>query len=136
MEKELLQKLKFTIELKEKIDSEIKAKRESFEDTIKAEKIIQENYEIEISALKSSISELAIKYFEDTGNKTYIGGVKIQEVKKLVYDDKIAENWAAEKKMFQLFDKKGFEKAAANLNLEFVKEDKILRATYPSKIDI
>lgn len=38
--------------------------------------------------------------------------------------------------MFLQFDKKGFEKAATSLNLDFVKEDKTLRVTYPSKIEV
>lgn len=89
MEKELLLKLKIMIEAKEKVDSDVKVKKEAFEETLKAERVIQENYENEINMLKSQISEIAIKNFEATGNKTFTGGVKVQEVKKLVYDDKL-----------------------------------------------
>lgn len=37
--------------------------------------------------------------------------------------------------MFLQFDKKGFEKAANSLNLDFVEENITLRATFPSKIE-
>ena len=60
----------------------------------------------------------------------------MQEVKKLNYDEKIAFDWAKEKQMFLQFDKKGFEKAATSLNLEFVEETTTLRATFPSKIEV
>ena len=132
----MLLKLKVVIEAKEKIDAEIKAKKEAFEETLKAEKIIQENYENEINQLKSELSEKAIKSFEETKSKTFIGGIKVQEVKKLNYDEKTAFDWAKEKQMFLQFDKKGFEKAANSLNLDFVEENITLRATFPSKIEV
>ena len=135
MGKEMLLKLKVMLEAKEKIDAEIKAKKEAFEETLKAERLIQENYENEINQLKSELSEKAIKNFEETKNKTYIGGIKVQEVKKLNYDEKTAFEWAKEKQMFLQFDKKGFEKAAPSLNLDFVEENITLRTTFPSKIE-
>ena len=136
MEKEMLLKLKVMIEAKEKVDAEIKAKKEAFEETLKAERLIQENYENEINQLKAELSEKAIKNFEETKSKTFIGGIKVQEAKKLNYDEKIAFDWAKEKQMFLQFDKKGFEKAATSLNLEFVEETTTLRATFPSKIEV
>ena len=131
----MLLKLKVMLEAKEKIDAEIKAKKEAFEETLKAERLIQENYENEINQLKAELSEKAIKNFEETKNKTYIGGIKVQEVKKLNYVEKIAFDWAKEKHMFLQFDKKAFEKAAYSLNLDFVEETTTLRATFPSKIE-
>lgn len=136
MEKELLLKLKVMIEAKEKVDAEIKAKKEAFEETLKAERAIQENYENEINQLKAELSEKAIKNFEETKSKTFIGGIKVQEVKKLNYDEKIAFDWAKEKQMFLQFDKKGFEKAATSLKLDFVDETTTIRATFPSKIEV
>ena len=75
MEKEMLLKLKVMIEAKEKIDTEIKAKKEAFEETLKAERLIQENYENEINQLKIELSEKAIKNFEETKSKTFVGGI-------------------------------------------------------------
>lgn len=136
MVNEMLMKLKIITEAKEKVDAEVKAKKEAFEESIKAERLIQENYDTEISTLKSQISELAIKNFEETGSKVFIGGVKVQEVKKLEYVEKLAFDFALEKKMFLQFDKKAFEKVAASLNLDFVNETKTLRTTFPAKIDV
>ena len=50
----MLLKLKVMLEAKEKIDAEIKAKKEAFEETLKAERLIQENYENEITNLKQN----------------------------------------------------------------------------------
>lgn len=136
MEKEMLLKLKVMIEAKEKVDAEIKAKKEAFEETLKAERLIQENYENEINKLKAELSEKAIKNFEETKSKIFVGGIKVQEVKKLNYDEKIAFDWAKEKQMFLQFDKKGFEKAATSLKLDFVDETTTIRATFPSKIEV
>lgn len=61
MVNEMLMKLKIITEAKEKVDAEVKAKKEAFEESIKAERLIQENYDTEILTLKSQISELAIK---------------------------------------------------------------------------
>ena len=85
----MLLKLKVMLEAKEKIDAEIKAKKEAFEETLKAERLIQENYENEINQLKAELSEKSIKNFEETKSKTFIGGIKVHEVKKLNYDEKI-----------------------------------------------
>lgn len=136
MVNEMLMKLKTITEAKEKVDAEVKAKKEAFEESIKAERLIQENYDTEISTLKSQISELAIKNFEETGSKVFIGGVKVQEVKKLEYVEKLAFDFALEKKMFLQFDKKAFEKVATSLNLDFVNETKTLRTTFPAKIEV
>lgn len=136
MVNEMLMKLKTITEAKEKVDAEVKAKKEAFEESIKAERLIQENYDTEISTLKSQISELAIKNFEETGLKVFIGGVKVQEVKKLEYVEKLAFDFALEKKMFLQFDKKAFEKVATSLNLDFVNETKTLRTTFPAKIEV
>lgn len=136
MIKEMLLKLKVITEAKEKIDSDVKTKKEAFEESIKAERLIQQNYDTEILTLKSQISELAIKNFEDTGSKVFVGGVKVQEVKKLEYVEKLAFEFALEKKMFLQFDKKAFEKVATSLNLDFVNETKTLRATFPAKIEV
>lgn len=133
---EMLLKLKIITEAKEIIDAEVKTKKEAFEESIKAERLIQENYDTEILTLKSQISELAIKNFEDTGSKVFVGGVKVQEVKKLEYVEKLAFEFALEKKMFLQFDKKTFEKVATSLNLDFVNETKTLRATFPAKIEV
>lgn len=62
---EMLLKLKIITEAKEKVDAEVKVKKEAFEESIKAERLIQENYDTEISTLKSQISELAIKNFKE-----------------------------------------------------------------------
>lgn len=87
-----------------------------------------------IDALTSTIKEIAIGKFKETGDKVFDGGVKIRIMKKLEYLEENAFGWAMQHKIALKLDKKDFEKIAKIQDIDFVKIIEEPSATIPIKI--
>jgi len=109
----------------EKFKSFISEKKETLLETKKA-----------IADQKELLNNEGVKIFNETGEKTLFGGLKIQSRTVKEYDERKAFDFAKEKGMFLLLDKKGFEKAASSLDLDFYEEKKVERVTFPKVIKL
>lgn len=130
------EKIKEYIEQESLLDktiTEIKSKREEFEKTLQTLLAIKAEQETKIAELKLPIIEEAKKEFKETGLKKLYGGIGIKENSVLTYDLVKASDWAKEKQMFIVFDQKAFEKAAMNLNLDWVTSSKEPTVTFPKE---
>lgn len=103
---------------------------ESIKPIVEGLKTLKEKLEAE----RVIIEEAAKKEFKETGNKKFFGGIGAQERKIVDYDEKEVFNWALDKKMFLMLDKKSFEKVAENINAPSVKIDKKVLITFPKEI--
>lgn len=85
-----------------------------------------------------SLIETEIKDEFEKNNKVkkFYGGFGVQERKNIVYDEKKAFEFAKEKDMFLMLDKKSFEKAVEGLNLDFVEIKPEVKVTVPKEIVI
>jgi hypothetical protein len=92
--------------------------------------------EVTKSDLQKEVETEVLQKFNETKEKKYYGGVGVKEFKEILYDYNVAFNWAKEKDMFLLLDKKEFEKAASGLKLDFVKFDKKPKVTWPKEIKL
>lgn len=83
-----------------------------------------------------SLIETEIKDEFEKNNKVkkFYGGFGVQERKNIVYDEKKAFEFAKEKDMFLMLDKKSFEKAVEGLNLDFVEIKPEVKVTVPKEI--
>lgn len=95
-----------------------------------------ESVENDIKLIEHNIENYCLKEFKETKNKNFYGGISIKEYKTIEYEEEKAFEWAKAKKLFLLFDKKGFEKAVESLNLDFVKINKEPKVTYPKIIKL
>lgn len=136
IDKQFVKNLKTYQEEVELKKAEISKKKEAFE--LELSGLIDEVREKheKIEALKESLSKQAVEEFQETGNKTLYGGIKVQETKVITYDEAKALDFAKEKDMFLQLDKKAFEKSAESLKLGFVTIDKVPKTTFPKKIKL
>ena len=81
-------------------------------------------------------TEVKAEFEKDKTVKKFYGGFAIQEVKTVEYDEAKALEFAKEKDMFLMLDKKSFEKAIDGLTLDFVKKDKTTKVTVPKEIKL
>ena len=119
-----------------KLDDLIKLKKSEFEASIESIKLKKQEIDSKIAEIKSQVESEAIKNFKETKDKNYLAGIKVQETNNIIYDEKEALNWAIEKKMFLLLDKKAFEKAVDSIGVDFVKKEKGERATFPKELKL
>ena len=75
---------------------------------------------LECQEAEDKLRELTLQAFVNTGNKTPAPGVGIRVMKRLVYDDKEALDWAVEHSIALVLNKKAFEKIAQASGLDFV----------------
>ena len=75
------------------------------------------------------LRDMAIKVFNDTGNKTPAPGVGIREITRLDYDPQVAFLWATEHKVALKLDTPTFEKIAKASPPDFVKSLVVPQAT-------
>lgn len=128
--KDYMERLEVLKAEKKEKDTEYKKTIEEISDKIKT-------IESSISTVKADLSTEAIEQFNENKEvKTFYGGLAIKEYDVIEYDEKEAETWAKEKNLFMLFDKKGFEKSAKTLNLDFVTFKKEPKVTFPKVIKI
>ncbi len=66
----------------------------------------------EVAEVETTLRELTLQDYAQTGNKTPAPGVGIREVTKLEYDLKVAFAWAVEHTMALKLDTPAFEKIA------------------------
>jgi len=90
----------------------------------------------QIDQSKIFIKEQAKIHYTVTNEKKMYGGIGIRVGKKLEYNSEKAFNFAKEKDMFLMLDKKAFEKVAAGLKLDFVEELNNVIVTFPKEIKI
>lgn len=126
----------------------IKTMQEVIAETKKNIAIIKEKHEKELQPLneviktlgekieveKEVINPIILEEFKKTGVKKYEGGIGVQERKGIVYDEEKVFEWALEKKMFLILDKKAFEKVAENIGAPTVETYKREIVTYPKEI--
>lgn len=108
----------------------------AFEESVKARRARVAEISGRISTLKANIADAAVAEFKATGEKQLFGGIGIQERKTIEYDEAKALAFAREKDMFLVLDKKGFEKAAPSLGLDFMTTRTYVIATFPKEIVI
>jgi len=131
--KENVEKLKQTIEDLNSKKEILKSLEEKFNEENKALLDEISNLKTDLENITNEVKEQAIEEFKQTGKKKLLGGIGVRETKYISYDDKTALDWAKSKDMFIMLDKKAFEKTADTLNLDFVKIDKVIQATIPTK---
>jgi hypothetical protein len=136
MSKEIVKDLQEVIEKYDSLVAVIKEKQNEFNTMMLINFSSKKELELQIEALKDNIKVMAIGHFNETKNKDYIGGIKIQETNSISYDDKVAFNWCLDKKLFLELDKKSFEKAVDSLNVDFVTKTKDVRVTFPKIIKL
>ena len=90
----------------------------------------------ELDALASNLRIQGENEYAETGNKKLTGGLGIRVSATIFYDEEKAKKWASEHGMFQIFDKKGFDKIAGSLGLDFVTEGKKITVTLPKEVKI
>ncbi len=132
--KEKLKELKIDIEVLEQKKAELSALKSQFEADNKLLIEYIKNLSNCVEASKNDLSEEAKKEFEETNKKSLTGGLGIRESKEITYDETKALEWAKEKDLFLILDKKGFEKAASSMKLDFVTETKKIGVTFPKEI--
>lgn len=81
-------------------------------------------------------TEIKDEFEKNKKIKKFYGGFGVQERKNIVYDEKRAFEFAKEKDMFLMLDKKSFEKAVEGLNLDFVEVKNEVKVTVPKEIVI
>ena len=100
---------------------------------------MKENQEA-MSKLEGSIKTKALaEYAADESkpkNKRLSFGVKIQERDKLVFDEKLAKEWAREHNLAWKLDLPAFKKIAKAQNIDFVTIEDNTIATIPPEIKI
>ncbi|MDA3855894.1 MAG: hypothetical protein PF569_06530 [Candidatus Woesearchaeota archaeon] len=133
----MLKELKENIETLESIDAEVKVIKDEMNkkiDQLKKDKEYN-NILASIDDQKSILTDEAIKNFKETGEKTYIGGIKVQErTTQSIVDKKKAMDFALDKKLFLKLDEKAILKFSKDNDLDFVKEDTNTIATFPKTI--
>ena len=99
---------------------------------------MKENQEA-MSKLEGSIKTKALaEYAADKSkpkNKTLALGVKIQEREKLVFDEKLAKDWAREHNLAWKLDLPAFKKIAKAQKIDFVTIEDYTIATIPPEIE-
>lgn len=135
--KELVESYSFNNGNLDALKGALKMKEDTFKEENKGlMKSIEEAKEF-ISNEKKIIEEKILEEFKkDKTVKKFYGGLGVQERKAITYDSKVALDWAKEKDMFLLLDKKSFEKVAESLNLDFVTSDTNDIVTFPKKIKL
>lgn len=119
------------------IDKEIKSIFDKYEAEIVELKAKKETLSKELDNTLSLIEEdVKAEFQKNPKVKKFFGGFGIQERKNFVYDAKLAFDFAKEKGMFLKLDEKSFEKAIEGLNLDFVREEKVVKLTVPKVISL
>lgn len=118
------------------LSSAIKKREDELQEELKNDKEKLALLKLQFDATNADICELGKAYFKETTNKNLVGGYKIQERKKIEYDETKALAWAKEKDMFLSLDKKSFEKAVEGLSLDFVTISKEPSLAIPKEIVI
>jgi hypothetical protein len=87
-------------------------------------KVQRDAIESEIGALENSLREATIAHYAETKDKNPLPGLTIKIFKKLVYDVKVAEEWARVKApaVFK-FNTSAFEKVAVELGAPVTEEE-------------
>jgi len=78
----------------------------------------------------------AIKEYELTGQKKLLYGLGIRVGTSLIYDDKTAFEWAKSHQLCLSLDERAFEEIAKSQNLDFVRKEEKIIATFPSKLNL
>ena len=88
--------------------------------------------------LKEDIKLFAVSTYVNTENcpKKLIGGIGIRVGVKLSYDEELALKWAKEHSLALSLDKKRFEQLAKTENIDFVKKEDKITATWPKELKL
>lgn len=136
MNKNKVNELASLVEALETNSNLIKEMKAKHKKELEALDLSKKSLESMISKIKEEIEKEAIKEFKETGNKTLYGGIKVQEAKTLEYDEKKAFEFAKEKGLFLILDKKAFEKTAPTLAEKWIKVGTSEKVTYPKVIKL
>ena len=119
----LAEQIKAVIEAREAAKVASEAKKESLDKWMSdnAPLILEETATLEAAGKEESLlREIALEVYAETGDKAPAPGVGIREMVRLVYDGKIAFDWAKAHKIALKLDAKAFEKIAKASPLDFV----------------
>jgi hypothetical protein len=136
--KENLKRVKELQEEKEYIDGVATQIRKDAELEIKQWKK-ENSYEYleeQLNAEKQKVESEALREYTFTEKKKLNGGIGIREVTNINYDEKDAFDWAKKHELCLKLDKKAFEKLAKNQDIDFVKEEKEIKVTWPKEIKL
>jgi len=117
-------------------------KKTEYESSIKELEEKKVELSTKIASTKVLIEADVLVDFKTTANKSYYGGIGVQERKKITYDSAIVFAWAKVKGMFIVLDSKAFEKsaeamiAADPIIAKAVKITKEPQVTYPKEIKL
>lgn len=136
IDKMLLLELKEAMKEEASLAAEVKTAKEAFEAQMSGLTERKKTATERVAELKEKIMPEAMAEFAQTEKKQLTGGLKIQTRKTLQYDVDKATAWSKEKGMFQVLDKKAFDKAAPGLGLDFVKTGTEDTVTFPKEIEV
>ena len=136
LDKECLQKYIETNQQLEALKTDLRTKKELFEeqnkDTVNK---INEMSEV-LNQQKEIITTQAKEEYKQTSKKKLLGNIGIRIVKKLSYKANDALIWAKKHDMALSLDKKTFEKIAKTQPLPFVDITEDTKVTFPKEIVI
>lgn len=136
MQKEKLMELKSAMEEEERINEEITVKQAEFEEQNKELFLNRATTRQTISDCKDVLRPVVEEGFKVDGVKKRLGGIGIRVGEILDYDDTKALEWAKEKDMCLLLDKKSFDKIAKVQELDFVQKEERITVTFPKEIKL
>ena len=134
MKEENLIKLQEKRDKLEKLKSEIKFKKDEYENSV--QNLVSESKltEADIESVMEEIKIEALAEYKTTGNKNLLGGVKVQDTNTIEYTADDAFNWAKEHSLCLMLDVKAFEDLAKTQKLDFVKKNSGNKVTFPKVI--
>ncbi len=88
----------------------------------------------DVAAEETTLRELTLQAYQETGNKTPVEGVGIREMTRLEYDQKEALKWAMSHQVALSLDRKTFEGLAKATPLDFVIITKEPQATIATNL--
>lgn len=138
IERNLLEEYRNQSEEISNLSEEIRNLKRKFEDSIQDKTNELKEKSEKLSSLKEKITQEALEEFTENGktSKKLTGGIAIREKKVISYDENTALEFAKEKDLFLMLDKKSFEKAAETLNLDWIEVKKEEQVTFPKEIKL
>lgn len=118
------------------LQASLKTKQEIFNSSNKD--LIDEikSFKDKISQGKEILTVEALIEYNETRVKKLSGGLGVQIRKSIEYDEIEALEWAKEKDLFLILDKKNFEKMAKVTPIDFVENKEEVKITFPKVIKL
>lgn len=136
---QLKEQIKVVVEARQRA-AELKSQRDILlEDWNKANQALFDTLTqagAEVAEVEGKLRELALQAYTETGNKAPALGLGIREMVRLIYDDKVAFDWAKAHKLALKLDTRAFEKIVKASPLDFVQVITEAQATISPKLEV